>query len=243
MKRVRQLAEAEAIGEFLKNEFYEPEYNRDRDRFESIVWNPDFTLATENAVRRALLFRRRGPMWRELPPDTTWWEMEMDATDLPRLQVFPRAHWRKMSNGSLRIGDVVRRIRECGYRAGGEQVIAKIQQMRYRLQHDEKLHSSVLLIGVDEAHSLTIFEGNHRLSAAMLVGPQVASSRFRFLAGFSPRMTGCWFYRTDMPNFFRYVQNRLLHLYDVEADVDRVLPAVARPAVAAVSKKLSESQS
>src|SRR5262245_46945734 len=97
MKRVRRITEAEAIGEFLKNEFYEPEFNRDRDFFESLVWNPDYTDEQENTARRSLLFRRRAPMWRELPADTEWWEMEMDSTDLTLLHVFPRAHWRKIS--------------------------------------------------------------------------------------------------------------------------------------------------
>ena len=35
-----------------------------------------------NAIRRALLFRRRGHMWRELPSDTQWWEVTLEADDL-----------------------------------------------------------------------------------------------------------------------------------------------------------------
>ena len=250
MQIVRPVTEAEAIGEFLKNEFYEADYNRDRDDWEQIVLHPDYTNAQENATRRALLFRRRGHMWRELPPDTQWYEVKLGPNDLDRIHVFPRAQWSKISNGSYCIGDVVSRIRERNYRDGGDRVIAKIQQMRYRLQIDPHSTSTVLLIGQDEKSPVTILEGNHRLSAAMLVGPEVASTRFRVFCGFSPRMTeSCW-YRTNLPNLWRYAKNRLTHIVDPDADVSRFLhrraPNVGQAPAAmatAASKNLSETQS
>ena len=250
MKVVRAVTEAEAIGEFLKNEFYEADYNRDRDDWEQIVLHPDYMSAEENAIRRALMFRRRGHMWRELPPDTKWHEVKLEPEDLDKIHVFPRAQWRRISNGSYCIGDVVRRIRERNYRDGGDRVIAKIQQMRYRLQIDPHSTSTVLLIGESGQSPVTILEGNHRLSAAMLVGPEVASTRFHVFCGFSPRMTeSCW-YRTNLPNLWRYAKNRLTHIVDSEADVSRFLPghkphAEPIPAGVAVAatKKLSETQS
>jgi hypothetical protein len=169
---------------------------------------------------------------------------------LDRIHVFPRAQWSKISNGSYCIGDVVSRIRERNYRDGGDRVIAKIQQMRYRLQIDPHSTSTVLLIGQDEQSPVTILEGNHRLSAAMLVGPNVASTRFRVFCGFSPRMTeSCW-YRTNLPNLWRYAKNRVTHIVDPEADVSRFLhrrpneigqgPAAM---ATAANKNLSETQS
>jgi hypothetical protein len=251
MRVVRPVTEAEAIGEFLKNEFYEADYNRDRDDWEQIVLHPDYTNAEENATRRALLFRRRGHMWRELPPDTQWFEVKLGPDDLDKIHVFPRAQWSRISNGSYCIGDVVRRIRERNYRDGGDRVIAKIQQMRYRLQIDPHSTSTVLLIGTDAESPVTILEGNHRLSAAMLVGPEVASTRFHVFCGFSPRMTeSCW-YRTNVPNLWRYAKHRFTHIVDPEADVRRFLPGRRRSSVEPVptaiasvaAKDLSETQS
>lgn len=251
MKILRPVTEAEAIGEFLKNEFYEPDYNRDRDLWEQIVLHPDYTDADENAIRRALLFRRRGHMWRELPADTRWFHVQLEADDLDNIHVFPRAQWSKISNGSYCIGDVVRRIRERNYRDGGDRVIAKIQQMRYRLQIDPHSSSTVLLIGMNEQAPVTIFEGNHRLSAAMLVGPHVATTRFNVFCGFSPRMVdSCW-YRTNLKNLWKYAKNRLKHIVDPEANVNRFLPKPNRevkPAAAGVAsvagaKNLTGSQS
>ena len=248
MTIVRPVTEAEAIGEFLKNEFYEADYNRDRDDWEQIVLHPDYTNAEENATRRALLFRRRGHMWRELPPDTQWFEVKLGPDALDKIHVFPRAQWSKISNGSYCIGDVVRRIRERNYRDGGDRVIAKIQQMRYRLQIDPHSTSTVLLIGQDARSPVTILEGNHRLSAAMLVGPEVASTRFRVFCGFSSRMTeSCW-YRTNLPNLWRYAKNRFTHIVDPEADVSGFLPH-RRPRIeeveamaTVVSERFSERQ-
>jgi hypothetical protein len=223
MKKVRPVTEAEAIGEFLRNEFYESEYNRDRDVFERYVLQPDFSDQHENRIRRALLFRRRGHMWRELPHNTQWWQVEIEPGDLPQIHVFPRAHWRKVSNGSYSIGDVVDRIRQRRYKDGGDQVIAKIQQLRYRLQAESYTPSTVLLIGVDERSPVTILEGNHRLAAAMLASPTILSTRFTVLCGFSAQMTECCWYKTNFHNLLRYARHRLLHLYDAEADVSRFM--------------------
>jgi hypothetical protein len=231
MKILRAVTEAEVIGEFLRNEFYEPDYNHDRDLHEALVLHPDYTSAYENAVRRALLYRRRGPMWRELPKDTSWLHVRLEPADMGLVHVFPRAQWRKISNGSYHIDEVVRQIRERNYRDGGGHVIAKIQQLRYRIQAGHQDRSTVVLIGIDEKSPMTIFEGNHRLSAAMLVGPHAVSS-FEVVCGFSPRMIECCFYRTNFPNLWRYVKNRLANLvYDAEADVGRVTRAMAQSSI------------
>jgi hypothetical protein len=222
MKILRTVNEAEVIGEFLRNEFYQNEFHHDRHRFEQMVMEPDYSNAEENAIRRALLFRRRGHMWRELPADTKWCEVELEAQDLPKVHVFPRAQWRKLSNGSFCISEIVKSVRNGGHKNAGNDVIAKIQQLRYRLQANQESHSAVMLIGVDESHPLTVLEGNHRLTAALLVSPDVMQKRFRVLCGFSPRMTeSCW-YRTNLPNLVRYLKNRIMHLYDREADVERI---------------------
>jgi hypothetical protein len=232
MRKIRPVTEPEAIGEFLKNEFYEVEYNRDRDMFEQYVLAPDYANAHENEIRRALLFRRRGHMWRELPRDTQWWQVEIEPTDLKNIHVFPRAQWSKISGGSYSIGDVVDRIRQRRYKDGGNAVIAKIQQLRYRLQAESYIPSTVLLIGLDEANPVTILEGNHRFAAAMLVSPMIASTKFSVLCGFSARMKECCWYHTNFSNLLRYARHRLANLYDPESDVSRLLPKKnAKPAL------------
>lgn len=224
----RRITEAEVIAEFLKNEFYQKEYDRDREAFEDMVLDPDLAAETENAIRRALLYRRRGHMWRELPKDTLWHEAAICAEDLKRIRVFPRAHWRKISNGSFLLSEIVKRIRECSI-TKSDPAFSKIQLLRYRLQRDS-VHSSVLLIGVDEEQPLTILEGNHRLAAAMLVSPQLVHSGFRVLCGLSPHMyESCW-YDTNIPNLWNYLKNRLNNLVDKEADVQRTIAETAQTA-------------
>jgi len=229
MRVIRKVPEAEAIGEFLRNEFYEPEYNRDRDRFEELVMHPNFADANENALRRALLYRRRGHMWRELPRDTQWMQVEIDTSDLERIRVFPRAHWRKISNGDYKLSEIVERIRSQRHQGAGEHVIKKIQQFRYRLLHEPSCTTTVLLIGTREDSPLTILEGNHRLAAAALVSPQAATTHFKYFCGLSPRMNeSCW-YETNVSNLWRYLKNRISHIYDEEADIRSLLPHVQMP--------------
>lgn len=238
MKLVRRVIEPEVIAEFLKNEFYQQEYDHDREQFERIVLEPDLTNESQNAVRRALLFRRRGHMWRELPADTQWWQVEIGPEDLPRVRVFPRAHWRKISNGSFVVADIVDRLRKVPGNGRNGPLISKIQLIRYRLQR-EAIQSSILLIGIDENKPMTILEGNHRFTAAMLVSLQRVQTSFQILCGFSPHMDECCWYVTNLRTLWKYLNNRLRNVVDEEADVQRVLGEVCGTRQAEVSANAS----
>ncbi len=239
MKKLRRVTESEVIAEFLKNEFYQEEFHRDREQFEHLVLEADVTNDEENMLRRALLFRRRGHMWRELPSDTQWWEVELDSDDLEKLRVFPRAHWRKIASGSFKLADIVANIRSRKFGGKIGDFISKIHSLSYRLRFDRDI-SSVILIGVDEEETITIIEGNHRLTAAMLGAPETLPTRFRVFFGMSPRMNEvCWHYHS-MSNIMRYIQNRLKHLWhDPDADLSR-LPAPEPPVSAHQVKAVAE---
>lgn len=227
MRKLRLSTEAEVIAEFLKNEFYQEEFHADRASFERLVLEADLTNEDENALRRALLFRRRGHMWREVPRDTQWWEVELELRDLNSVRVFPRAQWRKVADQSFLLRDIVDRIRTGSFSGGKSNFIARVQALSYRLR-SERDQSAVLLIGVDEKEPLTILEGNHRLTAALLAGPAMISQQFRVFSGFSPNMTNSCWYETNLPNLWRYGQNRLRNLfYDRDADVSRVLRRIS----------------
>jgi hypothetical protein len=220
MKTLRRVPETEVISEFLRNEFYQDEFHEDRAKFERQVMEPDLASESENALRRALLFRRRGHMWRELPADTQWFEVELEQKDVSLIRVFPRAQWRKVSDGSFQLTDIVQRIRTQRFTGKTRSFISKVQSLSYRLRYEQD-NSCVLLIGIDEAKPMTILEGNHRLAALLLAAPELLPARFRVLTGFSPRMTeSCW-YETNLPNLWRYAKNRFRNIYDKDADVSR----------------------
>ncbi len=227
MKRLRHVTEAEVIAEFLKNEFYQEEFHHDREQFEQLVLGADITDESANALRRALLFRRRGHLWRELPRDTTWWEVQVEPEDLGRIRVFPRAQWRKVANGSFLLQDIVQQIKSTPFRGKTRDFIAKVQAFSYRLRTTED-NSAVLLIGVNDAQPVTVLEGNHRLTAALLASPEVLQNRFRVFCGLSAHMPECCWYETNVPNLWRYGRNRARNLfYDRDADVERVMDSAA----------------
>lgn len=239
MKQLQRITEAEVIAEFLKNEFYQEEFHRDRHQFEHLVMDADLTNEEENALRRALLYRRRGHMWRELPADTQWWQVELEVCDLPKLRVFPRAHWRKIADGSFGLTDIVEQIRQRRFAGKIGDFISKIQSLAYDMRHDGH-HGAVILIGVDSESQLTILEGNHRITAAMLGAPNCLNLRFRVLLGTSPRMDDVCWHKGNLANIARYVKNRLKHLwYDEEADVAKVLTTEADLAAHSYSKSLA----
>jgi O-antigen/teichoic acid export membrane protein len=223
LRRIRRVAEPEIIAGFLRNEFHHPEFNHDRNRFSSIVVNADTGNEAENALRRALLFRRRGTMWRELPPDTEWYEVELSVSDVEKLRVFPRAQWRKLASGSFLLTDIVARIREDQFKGRTADFIRRIRRFSdYLTEH--AANSVILLIGINEEQPLTVIEGNHRVTAAALASTQLAHQRFRFFCGFSPRMTECCWYQTNLATLYRYARNRLkILIYDREADIAHLL--------------------
>jgi Polysaccharide biosynthesis protein len=217
----KPITENEVIAEFLKNELHHPEFDEYREQFQRVVTQPDLGNTDENSLRRALLFLRRGAMWRELPPDTQWYEVRLTAQDLARIRVFPRAQWRKIATGSFYLNDIVEGIRSGSENDPDDDFFAKLRRLS---RAEEILNPTVLLIGINDQEPLTILDGNHRIAAAMLVTPGTVLLQFRFICGFSPRMTECCWYNTNVTTLWRYAKNLVRHMnYDPEADIGRLL--------------------
>jgi O-antigen/teichoic acid export membrane protein len=220
IRKRHPVSEQEAIAEFLKNEFHHPEFDPYRAKIERLVSAPDLRNNDENALRQALLFLRRGAMWRELPKDTQWFEVDIANSDLSGIRVFPRAQWRKVSQGSFYLNDIVKQIRTESAEHPDDEFFAKLR----RLSTEEKVNPTVLLIGINDKEPLTILDGNHRIASAMLVAPATVLKKFRFLCGFSPRMTECCWYQTNVMTLWRYAKNLVRYMpYDPESDIGRLL--------------------
>lgn len=217
---LRSLSEHEVIAEFLRSEFHHPEFEEYRHEFDHIVNHPTLKSHRENALRRALLFLRRGAMWRELPEDTQWFEVILTRSDLARIRFFPRAQWRRVAEGSFYLTDMVESLRQQWQESPNDEFFRKLDRIRNSV-HDS-VHPTVLLIGLDDRSPLTILDGNHRMAAAMLSQPPADLERFQFICGLSPSMTRCCWYRTNVNTLSRYLTNLLRHIfYDPESDIGR----------------------
>jgi hypothetical protein len=209
MKRIASANETEIIACFLRGEYYQKEYHSDRDRYESIVMNPNLSDDGENETRRELLFRRHRITWKLLPADTNWHKVEIEPEDFERIRVFPRGHWPKLGGPSLAVCDVAKNIRNRQLSGEAAEDVSAIHAIAYRLQREPD-YTSILLIGLDETQPLTILEGNHRMIAAAL--PLTRSvPTFSVYAGFSPLMTECLWYEASKENMLRYAYRRLLN--------------------------------
>jgi hypothetical protein len=214
------LSEEEVMAEFLRSEFHHPEFDEYRHEFDSVVRHPDLNNSRENAVRQALLFLRRGAMWRELPADTQWFEVELTFEDLARIRFFPRAQWRRVARGSFYLSDVVEQIR-LRLDSSHDEFFGKLRSLSSSVQ-ENLINPTVLLIGVDNTGPLTILDGNHRMAAAMLGPSPAVLNRLRFICGLSPEMTRCCWYATNVNTLLRYFKNLVRYFsYDPESDIDR----------------------
>jgi hypothetical protein len=213
LSKIRRVSEDEVIAEFLKSEFYFPEFEEYRGHLEQVVGHPDLSNERENALRRALLYRRRGPLWRELPRDTEWWEIELQPEDLHRVRVFPRNYWRKLAGTSYYLPDVVNTVRNRIRRNSQESYILKLRDFSRQIPLGVE-RSSVLMIGVDESGPFTIIEGNHRMTAAGVAYYGEVFPGYRYFCGFSPHMTDCCWYQTDFATLVRYACNLTAHFFE-----------------------------
>lgn len=220
---IRRVSEDEVIAGFLKSDFDNPAFAEFQDVLQTLVITPDFNNAAENAKRRALLFIRHASLWRELPKGTEWCEVEIREEDLSQIRVFPRAQWRKIARGDFAVTVVAERMPTFRSRnAVGDAFRSKIAATCDWLGQNPN-PGAVLLIGQSESEPVTILDGNHRMLAAMLTSPGTIQ-KFRFLCGFSPRMTECCWYTTNVATLFRYGTNMLTHLvHNPEAEFVRLL--------------------
>jgi O-antigen/teichoic acid export membrane protein len=217
----RLLTEEEVMAEFLRSEFHHPEFDDYRHEFDSLVKSPNLDSSRENAVRQALLFLRRGAMWRELPADTKWFEVEVTAKELDRIRFFPRAQWRRAADGSFYMKDVVERLRRKLAETNDDEFFRKLRLLTSSVE-GKLVNPTVLLIGINNRGPLTILDGNHRMAAALLSQPVPALNRFRFICGFSPEMAKCCWYYTNVNTLLRYFKNLVRYFtYHPESDIGR----------------------
>ncbi|MFP5250583.1 MAG: hypothetical protein ACLGP3_12240, partial [Acidobacteriota bacterium] len=225
VRLIRRLSEDEVIAEFLKSDFHCSEF-RDYQSLREIVYHPDFSDSAENAKRRALLYLRHLALWKELPSDTEWFEVELDEAGLDGIRVFPRAHWRKLAGGDFSVPRIAEGLRTRQHLMDPA-FLAKIAAIRDLYLQNDAGFAAVLLIGVNENEPLTILDGNHRLSSALLASPSMLK-RLRFVCGLSPRMTECCWYNTSIGTLLRYGKNMLVHARrDPEAELARLLQTPA----------------
>jgi O-antigen/teichoic acid export membrane protein len=210
LRKICRIHENEVIADFLRGEFYQDEFKRFRKRFALLVSHPDFSNERENSLRRALLFRRRGRLWRELPADTEWWEVELTPQDISRIRVFPRNQWLRYGIPSFLLPETVERIRSRILSRSNDTFLEKLRSLSLEMKtQEESQFRSVILITLNERTPLTIIEGNHRMTAAALGVPDEVHRRFRFMCGFSPHMAECCWYQTDVSTLWRYAKNTI----------------------------------
>jgi hypothetical protein len=161
-------------------------------------------------LRRALLYRRRGRLWRELPQDTEWWEVELTPEDILRTRVFPRNQWLRYGAPGFLLLNTTENIRDRILSNSSDPFIVKLRELSVAMAQSIT-YSSIILITINPQTPLTLIEGNHRMTAAALVSPDTLHTRFRFLCGFSAHMAECCWYQTDVATLWHYAKNTLAY--------------------------------
>lgn len=222
VRLLRRVSEDEVIAEFLKSDFHRPEFEEYKQILGDIVTRPNLLDASENAKRRALLFTRHLSLWHEIPSETQWYEVEVNACDISQIRAFPRAQWRRLARGNFAITKIAQSL-GAQRAALPEPFIAKIDAIGQRLSQGPIGFGAVILIGMTESDPFTVLDGNHRLVAALHTSPENIT-KLRFMCGLSSRMTECCWYNTNFVTLFRYGKNVLTRaVRSPESHLSRIL--------------------
>ena len=219
---MRRVAEDEVIAGFLQGDFQHSAFSEYWEALGKIVDKPNLEDSSENAIRRALLYTRHLSLWKELPAGTEWYEVEVNEASLGYIRIFPRAQWRRIANGNFSIPKIAEGLLT-RQQALDSAFLLKIRGISDHLLDEDAAFGAVILIGVNEYQPLTVLDGNHRLVAATLASPS-RLRRLRFMCGFSPRMTECCWYNTNLMTLMRYGRNVLTNVIQrPEAELARLL--------------------
>lgn len=195
MKAIRSASEAEVISEFLKTEYHKNEYHVDRAKYETLVFGGDLADEEQNQMRGALLFRRHHVTWSELPQDTRWLLVQLEAADAEKLRVFPRGYWPKTAAyPEPTVLEIAKLIRDHRFSPSANHM-SSIHALAYRMRKSRDT-SSIILVGSDMEQPMTVLDGNHRMLAAALINADGVCN-FRTYVGLSPSMKSCNWYNTE----------------------------------------------
>ena len=168
MIKLRPVSEAEVMLEFLRNEFHHHDFDRDRQRFAALVEDADVSDAcAERDPARALLPPPRAHVEPACRATPSGGRSRSKTSDLDRLCVLARTHWRKIGGGNCRLRHVVEQIRRRDFHGvrivggtahGGVEISdvgAKVDAIRAFSEplrnHEDR--SAVVLIGIDDTAS------------------------------------------------------------------------------------------
>lgn len=207
VRLLRRVTEDEVIAEFLQSDFGKEDYGSYYAQLHSLIFHPDLQSSEDARKRKALFLLRHGALWKEIPEDTVWHEVELSARHLPQMRVFPRAQWRRIARRNYAITEVAARILNQSH-AGSDAFLQKLASIREHLLHGEAVLGAVVLIGVTASEPMAILDGNHRFVAAVM---EHQTHKLRYYCGLSPKMTQCCWYRTNLLTLTRYGKNLLRH--------------------------------
>lgn len=207
VRLLRRVTEDEVIAEFLQSDFSKEDYGNYYEQLHSLIFQPNFEKREDAEKRKALFLLRHAALWKEIPLDTLWYEVELSARHLPRVRVFQRAQWRRIARGNYAITEVADRVFKQS-QIKDDPFLQKMASIRERFTQSKSMLGSVVLIGVTESDPIAIIDGNHRFVAAVM---EQQTQRLRYYCGLSPKMTQCCWYRTNLMTLTRYGKNLLRH--------------------------------
>jgi hypothetical protein len=139
---------------------------------DEVIVIPDLGNNEQNQQRDALLTEARGwkvnkYLFEDFPTKVAWYEVEFTQEDIDNLLYLNHSYWRELSNGSRRVKDAAKSIKQ------GKVVFGQSNQafldVAHEIENGEE-YPEIIVVAPDDKTTPIILEGHLRATAYSLAG-------------------------------------------------------------------------
>ncbi len=165
MKIIGEVSFDEALHNWLKGEWYKPEYDRFRESIaQNILNEPDFTNPGENNIRSTLFYHGRHPMWHPTIALAKWFKVKLIKGDANRIYHCYCAEWGPITGNSYQVTRTIQNLNGTISDPISRQIVQTVNNIQAGL-NDTSVVNGLIMIGRNLDSNLTVIEGNHRFTA------------------------------------------------------------------------------
>ena len=197
MRKIRDVSEAEMIAIFLKTELFSDRFRlklelhlREEKVDRSIIEQPDWHDASENALRKNLLGVYRGyeqnrDTFSGFPADVRWERARVSRDELERVRYINWEYWLDLSDGTRMAIDGARNALagRVVYDVSSDRLVSMAMALRQGAQFPP-----LILVAKDTKAHIVVLEGHMRLTA-YLIAPECIPAELEVIVGYSNQMT------------------------------------------------------
>jgi len=174
LKPIKKISENEVWYEWLKSEYKDRLVPKYHPQCEKLLTEPNLQDKKQNQQRKQLLYKIRWHLLEKIPPNTTWYTVELTEKDIKNLHLLGFWTWNILSENTRKLETITKNLLNDNSFIP-EEIINRIDTNRFD-RHRKKVKEILskkqslkdfkpTLLGKTITKNPTLIEGCHRASA------------------------------------------------------------------------------